>query len=393
MLKLPKLPRKQQIKSGAETNEKSGESLLAISLGLYHIGCVMGTVEDGKIQIIGHGQTTVDSEEAILNLDKNEIIEKISEVIEKAKATSQFSTNKVIFGVPSKFLYSKTSTVRIKRKDPDKKITKDEIDEISKKIIQKAMQEVEEKSNNVGGLELLNSDTTFAKIDGYITKDLEGFRGSTVEISTFMSFIEKRILDKVLQLAKVLKLNIITIVPSIYTTNKLLNLKDLNNYLLVNVAGKATTTAVVFAGEINIISYFSLGYKSFLNYISKVAGVTESEVVDAIKENVINEKINQSKNKIVDLWAESFKNSLGFIESIKVYPEQIIIYGLGASLIENSEISGKLSQLKFKDIPTVKSLKMSDLNNITDHTQTIKSTELIDSIGLLNFGFKIVQNG
>lgn len=393
MLKLPKLPKKQQIESGTKGQGKSGESLLAISLGLYHIGCVMGTVEEGNIQIIGHGQATIEGDDAILNLDKDEVIEKISEVIEKAKSTSQFSTNKVIFGVPSKFLYSKTSTVRIKRKDPDKKITKDEVDEISKKIIQKAMQEVEEKSNNVGGLELLNSDTTFAKIDGYITKDLEGFRGSTVEISTFMSFVEKRVLDKVLQLAKTLKLDILTIVPSIYTANKLLNIKDLNNYLLVNVAGKATTTAVVFAGEINIISYFSLGYKSFLNYISKVAGVTESEVVDAIKENVINEKINQSKNKIVDLWAESFKNSLGFIESIKVYPEQIIVYGLGSSLIENSEISGKLSQLKFKDIPTVKSLKMSDLTNITDHTQTIKTTELIDSIGLLSFGFKIVQNG
>jgi|GEM_PF-6484291 len=392
MLKLPNLSKKS-IQKAENTNSKSLDSLLAISLGSYHLGCVMGTVEEGKIQIIGHGQTTIDSDDMISNLDKEEILQKIIEIIEKAKSTSQYNTNKVIFGVPAKFLYSKTSTVRIKRKDPNKKITKDEVDEISKKIIQKAMQEVEEKSNNVGGLELLNSDTTFAKIDGYITKDLKGFRGSTVEISTFMSFVEKKTLDNILQMAKKLKLKIITVVPSIYTTNKLLSFQELNNYLLVNVGGKSTTTAVIFAGEINIISYFSLGYKSFVNYISKVAGVTESEVIEAIKENVINEKINQSKNKIVNLWADSFKNSLGFIDSIKVYPEQILVYGLGSNLIENTEISDKLSQLKFKDVPTVKSLKISDLTNIVDHTQSIKSTSLIDSIGLLNFGFKIINDG
>jgi Tfp pilus assembly PilM family ATPase len=390
-IKIPK--RKNNLQDTKQEKSKVKDGILGLSLGSYHIGVVLGVKDDENIQIVGTSEGKSEKLDVIQNLGSEEIVNKVNDVIEKSKATAQINVKKIIVGLPAKYLYSKTSTVRIKRSDPDKKVTQDEVDEISKKIISRAQQEIEESLKQQISLELLNSDTTYAKIDGYITKDLQGFRGSTVEISTFMSFVPKDILDNVLNLCKALKLDLITITPSVYAINKLLSKGDHSNYIIVNIGGTNTTTAVVFAGEINIISNFSLGYKSFINYISSVSSVTEQEVTDALENNTISETINKHKNEIVKIWAANLKNTLSFIENVKVYPEQILVYGLGSNVIDNSEITGKINELKFKDTPIVKKINLQEFDKIQDHTKTIKGTSTLDAIGLINFAFGIEQNG
>ena len=395
MIKVPKMK-----------NEKNTvKELVAIDLGTQSakIGIFHIEHEVEKIQLIGHSAVEFNNTNPaeLHEEDQEDLIQKLKEGLEKAKSFSNSNPKKLIIGIPSTNLSNQTTTVRIKRIKPEEKIGKKEVEDLTEKITASAKAEAykqlnQKNENFEDEIEILNSDITFVKIDGYITKELEGFRGSVLEVSLFTSFAPVKFLNKLVNLSNRLNLNLITITTDIYALNKALKLKGDSNYILVDIGGKNTDIAIVFAGEILKITNFKLGGESFLNYISLLTTLDKEEVRKYTKNENIeslntekHENVLQFKNEITKVWCVNFKSSLEGLEGIKVYPEEILVYGIGGDMLEKKQMLENIGNLKFKKAPLIKSLQTESLDFFTDQTGKLEGN-MLNVLALGKFGSGVI---
>ncbi|PIR43669.1 hypothetical protein COV24_01270 [candidate division WWE3 bacterium CG10_big_fil_rev_8_21_14_0_10_32_10] len=378
-----------------------GINFIAIDLGTesVKIGVFLKETE-GKIQLIGH--SIVDfkniNPSELFEKDKEVLLNKLKVGVDQAKSFSTYDPKKVIIGIPSANISSQTVTVRIKRTTPDKKITQKEVEQITQKIIANSKIEADkyfsQKHENFDSeIDLLNSDITFVKIDGYITKELEGFRGTTLEISFFTTFATTKYLNKLVNLAKDLKLDLSTITTNIYALNKALKSREDSNYILLDLGGKNTDIAISFGGEIQKITNFKLGGQSFTNYISNLSNIDAVEARKyLLSETEKNEKLETYNQEIKSVWFDNLKSALESVEGVKVYPEEILLLGGGSEMVDIDKMFNAIRNLKFKDEPKIRILVKDNFDFYEDHTEQANDVRMLNVLTLGKFALKILEN-
>lgn len=153
----------------------SSTNRIGISLGTGNIYVgVYDVSKEDSIDLIGFAHkayyTSNPSELKDIDTTANEV----SQLLNKALShTTDKNIHDVVISIPSSKVVSKTTTIRIKRDNYEKKITAKEVQEITDKIVQNAQIEAAKKFETNTSIELLNSNVNFVKIDGYLTKDLE----------------------------------------------------------------------------------------------------------------------------------------------------------------------------------------------------------------------------
>lgn len=378
MLNIPKIPVKNN-------KENSTRYVFSIDLGTQFIKiALIAYFEENNTKIITHKSINYNEINPALLDEENtlQIVDKVKKTISEIKDETGINAKDAIIGIPAFKITSQTTTIRIKREKPNTKITKKEIEEVTNKIIikarEEALQELLNKTANFNSeIELINSDITFIKIDGYITKELEGFRGNILEISFFTSFAPSEYLQYLVSLTNKLNLNLLTITPNIYAVNKTLIDKTDNNHIIIDIGGKYTDIAIVFAGEIVKIVSFNLGAQSIINYTKELTDKGEEEIRTNI-ENEHSSEINPYKYEIEQVWISSLISALKNIEQIKVFPGEVLIIGGGSKYISKEILLESLNSLNFKD-----SLTVSYLSDLED--PKMKNIEAIS-----NFGNRIV---
>ena len=135
---------------------------------------------------------------------------------------------------------------------------------------------------------------------------------------------------------------------------------------------------------------------SFLNYISLLTTLDKEEVRKYTKNENIeslntekHENVLQFKNEITKVWCVNFKSSLEGLEGIKVYPEEILVYGIGGDMLEKKQMLENIGNLKFKKAPLIKSLQTESLDFFTDQTGKLEGN-MLNVLALGKFGSGVI---
>jgi len=290
-----------------------------------------------------------------------EIRDSIDKLLTKSKERTGKQTKQTLLGIPALYTLNQTTTLRIKRDNPSEKVSKKELEEINIRILANSKLEAEKKlnTNQDSDLEIVNSDFSFIKLDGYLTKDIEGMRGSILEISQFSSFSSKQYLNNLVALAQSLRLSLVTVTSSTYSLVKYIKEKTkLENYMLINFGGHTTDVGIVFGGELINTSSIRIGTESLVSYISEKTEKDRERVIEALLKNEPDpSEVEVLQKTFEDFWLESLLKSLDSIEGIKIYPNLIMIYGDEQLSIDKNRILAQLEKLKFKETPEIHSLK------------------------------------
>lgn len=347
-------------------------------IGTKGIDYALCEIFEGKFKILDSESTSFN--EIIVSdmptVKMPEIKEAVDKLLTKSKERTGKSTKKTLIGIPSLYTLNQTITLRIKRDRPAEKIDKKELEEINVRILANSKLEAEKKLSpgQNSELEVVNSDFSFIKLDGYLTKDIEGMRGSILEISQFSSFSTKQYLNNLVDLTKSLKLDLITVTSSTYSLVRYI--KDnykLENYMLINFGGHTTDVGVVFGDELINTSSIRLGTESLLSYISTKTENSKEKVLE-----ILQQKGEESEEKVLqkdfeNFWLESLIKSLDSLEGIKIYPSLIMVYGDEQLFIDKYKLAAQFEKLKFKDSPQVISLneKVEISNDLPINLQSL----------------------
>lgn len=388
---LKKAPIKKQASSSPFVQEHLVLQLKNSSLQ----GLLYSVNEDDSFTILGVDKSAY-PEDLVLaissgNLDSSR--HTITSLKEKLNAFSEKIPSNPLVGIPLKNTLSRLMTVRYKRKDSKKKITKKEISNIVENILKKAELEVKNEFKALYGdtleaLEVVQYTVAFTKIDGYITKDLEGQRGSIIEISIYVTYAPSFYLKNLVDFLSLEKFKPKAITTTLYAVSKVF--QDLNkeeeNYILVNLDTHITEIGVVFGNELVASTYFNLGYADFLSYAGNALEVSPKEL---LKDEQLLQKAKPSLKEIQAFWASYFTEKLSSLKGIKVLPGKIYFLENNKDKISSEALFMSLEKLSFKSTPTIdvlnfslKDLSVSEASNLNK----IPEQKLFGILSLVHLG-------
>ncbi len=342
---------------------------LAIQLksnGLYGI---VYTFDGKNMDILGVDKVLCPNN-LINSFDEGELKKEqylLQQLKDKVSAFSSSSFKKPVVGIPLNNTISKLISIRYKRKNPKKKITKKEISNILQNTLKKADIELNEDFKDIyedsyAHLEIVQYTIAFTKIDGYITTDLHNQRGSVIEISIYVTYAPSSYLKNIVDYFSLANFKPQALTTSVYSLSKYfnyLNPKE-DNYILVDLGAFTTEIGIIFGKELIATTYFNIGYKDFFIYASEIMGINPKELLSS------KELLDKSKSilrDIQDFWALYFSSKLSSLKGIKVFPSNIYFVGNNQSKISTESFFTSLESLSFKGTPTLKTIDLG-LENV-----------------------------
>lgn len=394
MINLPKIKIPSRKSAKAEPQKQvinAGEDVFVLEIEKEELKIGLYTKKGDSIQNIGNEVISRDNYNFENSLSVPETIEEIKLKIKNLTALYPTKSKNLIIGITQRNIISYTTTVRIKRINSENKITQKEIDDFVEKIIANCKNEVLADKANIS-IELLNSDIIFTKVDGYITKEPQGMRGGTLEISIFVNFINADYLDEVITFTNNIGLNLITIASSIYAFNKALENNIDSNYMLIDINENTTNIGIIFAGELFYATYVSFGFNDLLEFIKTKHGLNTSEAVNALAGKTIDENILKSKNNLYDFYYELLSIRMQNAKKVKVLPENIKIIGKKSINTDKQLLINNLSSLNFKDEPVASVLNTDNLTFFDNTVLKVPKYSFIKNVALAKFCLKILDN-
>lgn len=387
---MPKLNLPKKSVKNTKNTEPVTNDVFVIEIDKEELKIGLYTKKDNNIQNIGH-QTIVKEKYNFENsLCTEENLNLVNSKLDKITALYPTKSKSLILGITQRNIISYTTTVRIKRINNEEKISKKEIDDFVEKIINNCKNEITGDRPDIT-IELLNSDIIFTKVDGYITKQPEGMRGTTLEISIFVNFINADYLEELINFANKIGLNLVTIASGIYAFNKALNNNIDSNYLLINSDYNTTNLGVVFAGELFYGTFVNFGYSDIKNYLAVKHNLNQKETEDAISQKVVDEQIIESSKKIYDYLYELVSLRLQNAKKVKLLPENIKITGKKSLAHDKQLLINNLASLNFKNEPVSSIINTDNFDFFDKSVQKVPKYSYTLNVALAKFCFNILN--
>ena len=387
MISLPKIkvPKKEE-----PINQNFSNDVFVVEVDKDEIKFALyAEKDDTKIQNVYNSSIKNKGYNFELALTSDEVVDQVKDEIIKAKQLYPTKSKHLVIGISQRNVISFTTTVRIKRINSESKITQKEIEEFVSKIVNNSKAEILNEVNT--NLELLNSDIIFTKVDGYITKQPEGMKGTTLEISIFVNFVNAECLEDLISFGSKVGLDLVTIATGLYAFNKTLETNMDSNYLLIDIDSATTNLGVIFAGELFYATYVSFGYSDLVEFFKGRFGQTENEAEEAINGKVLDANSMASRTQILDYFYELISIKLQNAKKVKVLPENIRIIGKESGSVEKEMLLKNLSSLNFKDEPVATNIDISAFSFYDDTVQELPN-HFVKNLALAKFCLKILGN-
>jgi len=395
----------------AVSKSTSERYIVGLDIGTEFVKALVGRISDDNIEIIGSGRAHQEFSAmqagAIANISA--VVANCDKALNDAEQQAGVSVRPSVIGIAGELVKGTTSTVRCRRRDPNKELDLDEIERIIG-LVQKRAEEKAKKQLmwELGGkdveIRLVNSALVGIEIDGYPVTSPVGFKGKEVVVQLYTAFAPMIHIGALERTAQELDVDLLALAaePFAVARSMIGNSTDTSmSAILMDIGGGTTDIAVINDGGVQGTKMFGIGGRAFTRAIERELGVSFDEA-EELKLALGNNKTPNSKTrsvelalkKTLDVWTSGVELALAEFTNLDNLPHKILLCGGGSSLdmlVDKLTESNWYLQLPFTRKPVVQHIKPSQVVGIADKTGDVIDHTFITAMGLLRVGLDTVH--
>jgi cell division protein ftsA len=404
--------------------------LLALDIGTEFVKAVIAEkTSDDNLNIIGVGKEhqSMGNMYAGAVADIQAVVSTCEKALSRAEEMAGVVSKTCVVGIAGELIKGNTRTVRYKRKDSNKPITDNEMQQIIQKVQDKAGEQAKqeialETDNPEVEVRLINSAIVSLSIDGYKVSNPIGFKGSDLMIQFYTAFAPLVHISAIEKVCAELNLDLLAVAVEPFAVCRacLGNELDSNfSAIVMDIGGGTTDIAVVDDGGVEGTKMFGIGGRSFTHQIAtktgldydtaeevklQIGGVSldqltlmhrDETVAEAERRNEIQtilstperaRKINKAIADNIEVWLGGVMVALEDFPLIEALPTKILLCGGGAGLSalqEELATNNWYTDLPFSRRPLVHLLDDVDIPGIENSTDEDLDYSFITAFGLL----------
>ena len=397
-------------KSGKQA-EDDDQLIVALDIGTEFVKALIGRVSDTGLEIIGVGrvhQELTDMQAGAI-ADIASVVSNCDEALTQAEEQAGVSTNTAVIGIAGELVKGITTTVRVKRKNPERELDMKEIERIIAVVQDRAQQRASKQlAWELGGkdveIRLVNSALVHIEIDGYPVTSPVGFKGKEVVVQLYTAFAPMIHIGALERTAKELNLDLVAVAAEPFAVSRAVIGDDANasmSAILMDVGGGTTDIAVINDGGVQGTKMFGIGGRAYTRSLERDLGISfvqAEEIKLGLSEHKVPESkvpiVEQSLQKTLNVWTSGVELALAEFTALDHLPRRIYLCGGGSSLdmlMRQLESSNWYTELPFTRKPVVQHIKPGNVVGIKDTTNTITDHTFITAMGLLRVGLDTLQ--
>ena len=404
--------------------------LLALDIGTEFVKAVIAEkTNDDNLNIIGVGKEhqNMGNMYAGAIADIQAVVSTCEKALSRAEEMAGVVSKTCVVGIAGELIKGNTQTVRYKRKDSNKPITDNEMQQIIQKVQEKAGEQAKqeialETDNPEVEVRLINSAIVSLSIDGDKVSNPIGFKGSDLMIQFYTAFAPLVHISAIEKVCAELNLDLLAVAVEPFAVCRACLGNELeSNFsaIVMDIGGGTTDIAVVDDGGVEGTKMFGIGGRSFTHQIAnrtgldydtaeavklQIGGVSldqltlmhrDETVAEAERRNEIQtilstperaKKINEAISDNIEVWLGGVAVALEDFPLIEALPTKILLCGGGAGLSalqEKLATSDWYNDLPFSRRPLVHLLDDVDIPGIENSTSEDLDYSLITAFGLL----------
>ena len=404
--------------------------LLALDIGTEFVKAVIAEkTNDDNLNIIGVGKEhqNMGNMYAGAIADIQAVVSTCEKALSRAEEMAGVVSKTCVVGIAGELIKGNTRTVRYRRKDSNKPITDNEMQQIIQKVQEKAGEQAKqeialETDNPEVEVRLINSAIVSLSIDGYKVSNPIGFKGSDLMIQFYTAFAPLVHISAIEKVCAELNLDLLAVAVEPFAVCRACLGNELeSNFsaIVMDIGGGTTDIAVVDDGGVEGTKMFGIGGRSFTHQIAnrtgldydtaeavklQIGGVSldqltlmhrDETVAEAERRNEIQtilstperaKKINEAISDNIEVWLGGVTVALEDFPLIEALPTKILLCGGGAGLSalqEKLATSDWYNDLPFSRRPLVHLLDDVDIPGIENSTSEDLDYSLITAFGLL----------
>lgn len=387
-------------------------TILALDIGTEFVKAILARPnKKGRLEILGVGKAkqsdgnmhagAVADIPAVVSVCEKALVQVEEQAGERAELT--------VVGIAGELIKGNTTTVNYSRKNPNKPITEDEMQEIIKKVQQKSGEVAKktvalETGNENVEVRLINSAIVSLTIDGYKISNPLGFKGSDIVIQFYTAFAPLIHVAAIEKVCAELNLDLLTVAVEPFAVCRACLGEDVESSfsgIVMDIGGGTTDVAVVEDGGVEGTKMFSIGGRSFTHQIAEGLGV-DFDTAEEYKLNFdtgklddrVKSKVETALSHNISVWMTGVEVALEEFENVGSLPRNVLLCGGGASLSllqETLAVSDWYKNLPFSRRPVIHLIDVAELPDLnTDHLN-VEGMSMLDhsfatALGLLRVG-------
>ena len=397
-------------KSGKQA-EDDDQLIVALDIGTEFVKALIGRVSSTGLEIIGVGrvhQELTDMQAGAI-ADIASVVSNCDEALTQAEEQAGVSTNTAVIGIAGELVKGITTTVRVKRKNPERELDMKEIERIIAVVQDRAQQRASKQlAWELGGkdveIRLVNSALVHIEIDGYPVTSPVGFKGKEVVVQLYTAFAPMIHIGALERTAKELNLDLVAVAAEPFAESRAVIGDDANasmSAILMDVGGGTTDIAIINDGGVQGTKMFGIGGRAYTRSLERDLGISfvqAEEIKLGLSEHKVPESkvpiVEQSLQKTLNVWTSGVELALAEFTALDHLPRRIYLCGGGSSLdmlMRQLESSNWYTELPFTRKPVVQHIKPGNVVGIKDTTNTITDHTFITAMGLLRVGLDTLQ--
>ncbi len=391
--------------------KSSGKYIVGLDIGTEFVKVLIAKVEGDNLNIIGVGrerQSLTDMQAGAIS-DIAGVVRNCDKALSQAEAQAGVSVRSAVIGIAGELVKGTTTTVNVRRKNPNKQLDLEETEQIIGLVQERALEKAKTQiAWELGGKEveirLVNSALVRIDIDGYEVTNPIGFQGKEVVVQLYTAFAPLIHIGALERTAQELDLELVAVAaePFAVARSVIGNNSDANtSAILMDVGGGTTDIAVLHDGGVQGTKMFGIGGRAFTRSIERELDLTFSQAEDfklAFGDGHVTAAkatdIKHALDKTLDVWLSGIELALGEFTITDHLPNQLLLCGGGSSLgilVDKLETSSWYRELPFTKRPVVKHIQPEEVVGIFDKTGSAIDHTYITAMGLLRVGLDTIQ--
>ena len=384
-------------------------TILGLDIGTEFVKAILAKpTKKGNLEILGVGKAK-QAEGGMISgavADIPAVVSACEEALVKVEEQAGERADTTVVGIAGELVKGNTTSVNYTRKNPNKPISEAEMNEIIKKVQEKAGEIARktvalETGNDNIEVRLINSAIVSLNIDGYKIMNPVGFKGSEVSILIYTAFAPLIHVAAIEKVCAELNLDLLTVAVEPFAVCRACLGDELDSNfsaVVMDIGGGTTDIAVVEDGGVEGTKMFGIGGRSFTHQIAESLGV-DFETAESYKldfdsgklDDRIKAKVESAISRNISVWLTGVEVALEDFELSSSLPRNILLCGGGASLStlqETLAVSDWYQSLPFSRRPVIHLIDVAELPNLT--VKNIEESGLDHSfataLGLLRVG-------
>lgn len=398
-------------RNSGKQSEDDDQLIVALDIGTEFVKVLIGRVTDTGLEIIGVGrahQELTDMQAGAI-ADIASVVSNCDAALTEAEEQAGVSSNTAVIGIAGELVKGLTTTVRVKRKSPERELDMKEVERIIAVVQDRAQQRAKQQlAWELGGkdveIRLVNSALVHIEIDGYPVTSPVGFKGREVVVQLYTAFAPMIHIGALERTAKELNLDLVAVAAEPFAVSRAVIGDDPNatmSAILMDVGGGTTDIAVINDGGVQGTKMFGIGGRAYTRSLERDLGISFVQA-EEIKLGLSSHKVpaskvpivEQSLRKTLDVWTSGVELALAEFTALDHLPRRIFLCGGGSSLdmlMRQLESSDWYTDLPFTRKPVVQHIKPGNVVGMKDTTNTVTDHTFITAMGLLRVGLDTLQ--